>query len=209
MPSSVAPKACWRWPRKHSERRVKAPVTAAPGPATAPVPAPAAARAPGYSSPGRLNGLAPAISRNCRVLVLGSFPGAASLAARQYYAHAQNRFWPIMSAIVGADLRTLPYGRRVAALGAAGIGLWDIYASCLRTGSLDAAIREPAFNDFASLRRRAPGIARICMNGATAGRALSHLAALGFDTRVLPSTSAANASQGFEFKLARWREALA
>jgi hypoxanthine-DNA glycosylase len=157
----------------------------------------------------RLTGLPPAITRTCRLLVLGSFPSAASLAAAQYYAHPQNRFWPIMGAILGTDLHVLSYRLRIAAVNAAGVGIWDVYGSCLRQGSLDSAIRAPEFNDFASLRRRAPGIARICLNGATAGRALRHLAALGFETRVLPSTSPANASQGFEYKLERWREALA
>ena len=148
------------------------------------------------------------MTRACRVLVLGSFPSEASLAAGQYYAHPQNRFWTIMGEILQADLRALPYRRRIAAVNAAGIGIWDVYGSCLRQGSLDSAIREPLFNDFASLRRRAPGIVRVCMNGATAGRALRHIAALGFETRVLPSTSPANASQSYEFKLQRWREAL-
>lgn len=148
------------------------------------------------------------MTRACRVLVLGSFPSEASLAAGQYYAHPQNRFWTIIGEILQADLRALPYRRRIAAVNAAGIGIWDVYGSCLRQGSLDSAIREPLFNDFASLRRRAPGIARVCMNGATAGRALRHLDALGFETRVLPSTSPANASQSYEFKLQRWREAL-
>lgn len=157
----------------------------------------------------RLRGLPPAIGRACRVLILGSFPSEASLAAGEYYAHAQNRFWPILSAILGADLRALAYRARIAQVNAAGIGIWDIYGSCLRQGSLDSAIREPEFNDFASLRRRAPGIVRVCLNGATAGKALKHLAALGFETRVLPSTSPANASQPFDYKLARWREALA
>lgn len=157
----------------------------------------------------RQQGLPPALSPACRVLVLGSFPGVASLEARQYYAHPQNRFWPILGEVLGLDLRALAYDERIAAVNAAGIGIWDIYASCLREGSLDSAIRAAEFNDFASLRRRAPAIVRVCMNGATAGRALKHLQALGFDTRVLPSTSPANASQSAAFKLTRWREALA
>ena len=164
---------------------------------------------PAAANSERLHGLPPAITRACRVLVLGSFPSEASLAVQQYYAHPQNRFWTLMGEILATDLRTLPYRQRIAAANAAGIGIWDVYGSCQRQGSLDSAIREPAFNDFVSIRRRAPGVKRVCMNGATAGRALRHLEALGFDTRVLPSTSPANASQSYAFKLERWREALA
>ena len=158
--------------------------------------------------PERLLGLTPCINETCRVLVLGSFPSAASLAAKQYYAHPQNRFWRIVGDCIELDLRALPYAKRVKKVNAAGIGIWDIYAACERSGSLDSAIRNAAFNDFSKLRRRAPGIRRVCLNGSTAAKAVRHLSGLGFETVVLPSTSPANASQDYAFKLARWRAAL-
>ncbi len=156
----------------------------------------------------RLSGLPPAITPDCTVLVLGSFPSAASLAAKQYYAHPQNRFWPILGACLGLNLSGMPYRARLNAVYAAGIGIWDVYASCERAGSLDSAIRQPAFNDFAQLQRKAPGLRRACFNGRTAARAARHLEALGFAIIELPSTSPANASQSFDFKLTQWRNAL-
>ena len=167
-----------------------------------------AAKPPRKPLPERLFGLPPAITPDCRVLVLGSFPSAASLAAKQYYAHPQNRFWSIVGDCLGIDVRTLAYRERIKRVNSAGIGIWDIYAACERSGSLDSAIRNAEFNDFKKLRRRAPGITRVCLNGGTAAKAVRHLTELGFETIVLPSTSPANASQDYAFKLARWRVAL-
>ena len=63
----------------------------------------------------RLQGLAPVVGPGAKLLVLGSFPGVASLTAQQYYAHPRNQFWPILSAVWGlSTLPSAPYPERVA-----------------------------------------------------------------------------------------------
>jgi hypoxanthine-DNA glycosylase len=156
----------------------------------------------------RLHGLPPIIDERAEVLILGSFPSTASLAAGQYYAHRQNQFWRILGEVIGQPLLEMDYAARQAAVRAAGIAVWDVYASCEREGSLDAAIRDGAPNDFARLKKSAPALRRVCFNGGTAGRFARALAPLGLETLILPSTSPANASWNYERKLAAWRKAL-
>jgi len=156
----------------------------------------------------RLHGLPPVVSpRATRLLVLGSFPGAASLAAGQYYAHPRNHFWPIVGALLGLPLAAAPYRERLRALSERGVGLWDVYASCRREGSLDSAIEQSAPNDLAELVAWLPGLTLIAHNGGESARAMKLTAALGPAVRRLPSTSPANASWSFDRKLEAWREA--
>ncbi|HSM11245.1 MAG TPA: DNA-deoxyinosine glycosylase [Lysobacter sp.] len=153
-----------------------------------------------------------------RTLILGSMPGAASLAAGQYYAHRQNRFWPLMGTLIDAGPE-LAYGQRCRRLVAAGIALWDVLASCEREGSLDSAIRDDTAqaNDFVALFARHPTIAMVLFNGSKAEASFGRFvlaglvesgAAAKLEYRRLPSTSPANASQSSEYKLTAWREAL-
>lgn len=155
----------------------------------------------------RLQGLPPVIARHSRLVVLGSFPGVASLQAQQYYGHPRNHFWPLLGALWGVDLVALPYAKRLAEIRRRGLGLWDVYAGCRRQGSLDSAIEEPEFNDLASLRRRAPGLRLVAHNGGESARAMRRVLALGLPVVQLPSSSPANASWSFERKLAAWRAA--
>ena len=152
----------------------------------------------------RKRGLPPVLARDTRVLILGSFPGEASLAAGQYYAHPRNHFWPLIAALIDAQLATLPYRERLRALRAHRIGLWDVFVACARRGSLDGAIRMAERGEIARVRRAAPAVALVCFNGQTASRALPAWRDAGYATLSLPSTSPAY-TRPFAEKLARWR----
>jgi hypoxanthine-DNA glycosylase len=152
-----------------------------------------------------LTGLAPVIDKRTRILVLGSFPGAASLAAQQYYAHPRNLLWPILSALTGEPLAALPYEERLPRLLAHGFGLWDVLGACEREGSLDSAIRKPAANDFARLRELCPLLETVGFNGQTSGKFAPQFADQGYRTLVLPSTSPAYASLSLAQKLEFWK----
>lgn len=153
-----------------------------------------------------LHGLPPIIGAQARVLILGSFPSAASLAASQYYAHPQNKFWPILGDVLGLPLKEMNYLDRIAAVQAAGIAIWDVYASCERAGSLDAAIRNAVPNKLGALKESALALRRVCFNGRMAARQIREVEALGFEAVILPSTSPANAGMAYVEKLRRWRE---
>jgi hypoxanthine-DNA glycosylase len=157
----------------------------------------------------RLVGLPPVIAPDTRLLVLGSFPGAASLRAQQYYGHPQNQFWKILSALWSVDLVGMGYADRIGTVRERGLGIWDVYGACEREGSLDSAIRHAELNDFAWLRQQCPGLQAVAHNGGESFRHAKHTRALGLPVHQLPSTSPANASWSFERKLGVWRDVFA
>ena len=70
---------------------------------------------------------APCAPVAARVLILGSMPGVASLAAGQYYAHPRNLFWRLVGGVIGTDLAALPYAARLRVLEAAGFRVTKEY----------------------------------------------------------------------------------
>ena len=151
-----------------------------------------------------LRGLPPVVAGDARVLILGSFPGEASLAAGAYYAHPRNHFWPLLAAVLGEPLTTLPYPARLVCLKARGVALWDTIVACTRPGSLDASIRDARRGEVKRIRTRAPGIRLVGFNGGTAARAEDKWREAGYATLVLPSSSPAY-TRPFAEKLAAWR----
>lgn len=160
------------------------------------------------NTPPLLQGLPPVLAPDSRVIVLGSFPGRASLAARQYYAHPRNQFWALLGALWGLDLAAMAYERRLDELRRRGLAVWDVYARCRREGSLDSAIEDAELNDLAALRRLAPQLQAVAHNGGESARCMRITRTLGLPVHRLPSTSPANASWSFERKLAAWRGVL-
>ena len=152
--------------------------------------------------------LAPLVASDTRLLILGSFPGAASLKAQQYYAHPQNQFWRMLRAIwpvSPTDTGVCSYQKNSEWLLSKQLGVWDVYAACERKGSLDSNIRNAVINDFSALPKLCPVLEAIAHNGAESFRHAKHTGVLGLPVYRLPSTSPANAAWSFERKLAVWR----
>jgi hypoxanthine-DNA glycosylase len=157
-------------------------------------------------APARKSAFPPVVSPETRVLVLGSLPGEASLAASRYYAHPQNQFWRLVGAVIGReDLASHDYESRLDALLAAGVGLWDTVASAVRSGSLDAAIRDAEHAPLAELVGTLPALRAVAFNGGTSariGRRVLEAAPLALVD--LPSSSPAYAAMPFAEKRQRW-----
>jgi TDG/mug DNA glycosylase family protein len=154
----------------------------------------------------------PVAKPDAKILILGSMPGKASLAANQYYAHRHNLFWPIMRQLFGID-STCAYEERLALLQSHGIALWDVLKECYRSSSLDGDIVETSIipNDFAAFFTQHRQIRHVFFNGAKAEQAFRRYVLPGLTSMEeislvrLPSTSPANASIAMNNKLHSWQ----
>lgn len=148
---------------------------------------------------------APHAAPDTRLLILGSLPGARSLAERQYYAHPTNQFWRLLGEVIGQPLADMPYDDRLAALREARIGLWDVIRSAERHSSSDSHIREADPHDLAAMVASLPDLRMVAFNGGkAAAMGRKQLPPLGkFAIVNLPSSSAAH-TIGFAAKLERW-----
>ena len=159
------------------------------------------------------SGFPPILGPDPRVLVLGSLPSVKSVELSQYYGHPRNAFWPIMDGLFGAG-RSLPYDERKQILVENRVAVWDVLASSVRPGSMDAAIDSASAkpNDFSNLFAVHRCIHSVFFNGQAAAKLFNSLVAPTLENRsnrrnyqALPSTSPAHAAMCFEEKLAAWR----
>lgn len=156
-------------------------------------------------------GFPPICGESPNTLILGSMPGKASLRQSQYYGHPQNRFWPIMQALIGVDV-ALDYDARCHALMQANLALWDVISRCERPGSLDSDIRNESIiiNDIGSIVKQYPSIQKVVCNGQKAHQLLrKHCADVlnkpDITVVALPSTSPANAQWRLAALITAWQ----
>ena len=146
----------------------------------------------------------PLYDGSSRILILGSFPSVKSREAMFFYGHPQNRFWPVLAAVLGFERPTTIEEKKRLAL-THHIALWDAIASCEITGSSDSSIREAVPTDLTPILKTAP-IRQIFCNGATSYQLYCrHQQKLtGREAVKLPSTSPANAAWSIERLTQAW-----
>ena len=158
----------------------------------------------------QVHNIPPLYDEKSRVLILGSFPSVKSREAAFFYAHPQNRFWPMMAALTGEPV---PAREDIEAkkqiILRHGLALWDTLERCTITGAADASIKDAVPNDIAVLLAKAPIEAVFC-NGATAYRIYTKYLqpVTGLAAIKLPSTSPANAAFTMPRLLDAWGTAL-
>lgn len=142
----------------------------------------------------QIHPIPPVVNSGCHTLILGSFPSVKSRESAFYYGHPQNRFWPVMAAVLGEVLPTSVPDKEALLL-RHGIALWDVIASCDIDGSSDASVKDAVPVDIRLVTDAAP-IRRIICNGALAAQLYrKHLQPVtGIPAQTAPSTSPANAS---------------
>ncbi len=153
----------------------------------------------------RISSFAPIVTKESKILILGSVPGMQSLEKQQYYGHPQNKFWQIMFALFNEEFST-DYEARISLLNINLIALWDTIESCERKGSLDSDIKNEEVNKISELLETHSNISAIFCNGQKSYKNLEKIFNKNFPMLVfaMPSTSPAYAGMPFEKKLEAW-----
>ena len=146
----------------------------------------------------------PVYDGNSKILILGSFPSVKSREKQFFYGHPQNRFWRVLSRLLGLESDASVEEKRLFLLENR-IALWDVIASCEIEGSADSRIKNASANDI-SVILKAADISAIFVNGKTAKKYYDKYIKdkIRRDSICLPSTSAANAAYSLERLVGEW-----
>lgn len=147
----------------------------------------------------------PLYNENSKILILGSFPSVKSREQNFFYGHPQNRFWKVVSGVLGLKVPVTIEEKTIFLLSNY-IALWDVIASCDITGSSDSSIKNVIPNDLSEIFQNAD-IKQIFVNGKAAMKYFDKYTkpTLNKDAYCLPSTSPANAAWSVERLKTEWK----
>ena len=151
----------------------------------------------------------PFVNHDAEILILGTMPGATSLAKQEYYGFNQNAFWKIMYSIFSKLPVPNDFTAKKTLVQRNNIAIWDVLENCERKGSLDIHIKNHKENDFDTFFSEYPKIRKILFNGKESHKYFfrKYGQLEGFEYHIMPSTSPAN-TMTFEKKLEAWKAAL-
>jgi len=145
----------------------------------------------------------PLFDDSSRILILGSFPSVKSREGQFFYDHPQNRFWRVLSHILGVPTPATHEEKRDMLL-TNHIALWDVIESCDIEGSSDTSIKNVVPNDLSVILDHAP-IRHIYTNGGTSDKYFKkYNKDVSVPVTKMPSTSPANAAASLEKLIAAW-----
>lgn len=146
----------------------------------------------------------PVFDENSKVLLLGSFPSPASREVGFYYGHPKNRFWSVLSEILGEPLPNTIEDKKHMLL-SHNIAIWDTLASCKIVGASDNSIKNAMANDIAGLKAKSK-IKAVFTLGKTSTNLYKKY--VGNDCIYLPSTSPANCAVKTDTLVKEFRQIL-
>ncbi|MCR5785909.1 MAG: TIGR01212 family radical SAM protein [Eubacterium sp.] len=153
-------------------------------------------------------------NKESKILILGSFPSVKSREEGFYYAHPKNRFWKVLSLVLGENLPVTVEEKKNMLLKHR-IALWDVIASCDIIGSSDSSIENVTPNNLLPMIKESD-IKVIYCNGTKAFSlynkyiypSLSKENIINANAVLLPSTSPANAAKSVDELTNSWRRIL-
>ena len=153
---------------------------------------------------------------NCKVLILGTFPGPDSRKNGFYYCNPDNRFWDVMEEIFNDYVPCCIWQRRKYLL-RHHIALWDVCASCSIIGAKDETIDEVNLNAICHLLEHS-NIKKVFFNGGGIEKLIKNNPEIkaackncksglsGVEFYILPSTSKRNDNWDEYNHIDKWKE---
>lgn len=152
-----------------------------------------------------MKGFDAVFDRECRVLILGSFPSVKSRAQRFYYGNKQNKFWKVLETIFDEKIENETQAK-IDFLLKHHIALFDAVEVADLEGSADSVLKKSNYKlaDLSFLLPPHTKVEKIICNGLTAYEFVAKNLQTSLPILYLPSTSPANVS----FKIDKWQQEL-